>query len=288
MAISKADVVNACNELYAQGKNVTLDAVRAITGGSFSTISPLVKEWKAEQSGVNASLESSVARTDVPVKLTELLNTLWSAAMAEASRKLEAERQLLNDYKTELENERSDVMFAADRVSAELDDLKFDFSCLNTKYKETTEKADSLERENISLRAEIEAQNKIIANNESVLGELTRFLKSLNDTVPAASPAPAAASDNNENKDAPASAGSSVNSDTVNKNESKPASETKPESQPVSKAKNKAATKKNAATGNAPGSAVPLRSKKIGNKSVILDEAPFWSESESRPQESVA
>lgn len=262
MAISKSDVVNACNELYAQGKNVTLDAVRAITGGSFSTISPLVKEWKAEQSGVNASLESSVARTDVPEKLTELLNTLWSAAMATASQKLEAERQLLNDYKTELENERSDVMFAADRVSAELDDLKFDFSCLNTKYKETTEKADNFERENISLRAEIEAQNKIIANNESVLGELTRFLKSLNDTVPAAAPAPAAA--DKENQDAPLSAESSVNSDTANKNESKPApSEIKSASQSVSKTKNKAATKKNAAAGNAPGSSLPVRGKTL-------------------------
>lgn len=267
MAISKADVVNACNEIYVQGKNVTLDAVRSITGGSFSTISPLVKEWKSEQSGVNASLESSVARTDVPAKLTELLNTLWAAAMATASQKMEAERQLLNDYKTELENERSDVMFAADRVSAELDDLKFDFSCLNTKYKETTEKADNFERENISLRAEIEAQKKIIANNESVLGELTKFLKSLNDTAPvaaAASPVSAAASGNNENKGAPVSAESSVNSDTANKNESKSAlSETKPASQSVGKAKNKAATKKNAAAGNAPGSSLPVRSKTV-------------------------
>lgn len=262
MAISKADVVNACNELYVQGKNVTLDAVRAVTGGSFSTISPMVKEWKAEQSGVNASLESSVARTDVPAKLTELLNTLWAAAMATASQKMEAERQLLNDYKTELENERSDVMFAADRVSAELDDVKFDFSCLNTKYKETTEKADNFERENISLRAEIEAQKKIIANNESVLGELTRFLKSLNDTVPAA--APAAATADKENKNAKASAESSVNSETANKNESKPAlSETKSTSQPVSKAKNKSATKKNAAAGNAPDSSLPVRGKTV-------------------------
>ncbi|HFE7524785.1 TPA: DNA-binding protein [Salmonella enterica subsp. enterica serovar Newport] len=262
MAVSKADVVNACNELYAQGKNVTLDAVRTVTGGSFSTISPMVKEWKAEQSGVNASLESSVARTDVPEKLTELLNTLWAAAMAAASQKMDAERQLLNDYKTELENERSDVMFAADRVSAELDDLKFDFSCLNAKHAELKEKADNFERENISLRAEIEAQNKIIANNESVLGELTRFLKSLNDTVPAA--VPASAADNNENKDVPASAGSSVNSETANKNESKSeSSETKATSQSVSKAKNKAATKKNAAAGNAPGSSLPVRGKTV-------------------------
>lgn len=263
MAISKTDVVNACNELYAQGKNITLDAVRTVTGGSFSTISPMVKEWKAEQSGVNASFESSVARTDVPAKLTELLNTLWAAAMATASQKMEAERQLLNDYKIELENERSDVMFAADRVSAELDDLKFDFSCLNTKYKETTEKADNFERENISLRAEIEAQNKIIANNDSVLGELTRFLKSLNDTAPAAASAPAAAADK-EIHDIPASADSSVNSDTVNKDESKTESPAiKAASKPGSNAKNKSAAKKNAAAGNAPGSAVPVRSKTV-------------------------
>ncbi|HAK5291467.1 TPA: DNA-binding protein [Salmonella enterica] len=116
MAISKSDVFNACSEFSVQGRNVTLDAVRAITGGSFSTISPLVKEWKAEQSGVNASLESSIARTDVPEKLTELFNTLWSSAMAEASRKLEAQRQLLNDYKTELENERHELIYASDRI----------------------------------------------------------------------------------------------------------------------------------------------------------------------------
>ncbi|EGC1290266.1 KfrA, partial [Salmonella enterica] len=120
MAISKTDVVNACNKLYAEGKNVTLDAVRAITGGSFSTISPLVKEWKAEQSGVNASLESGIARTDVPEKLTELLNTLWMAALATASQKMEAERQLLNDYKAELENERHDLIYASDRIACEL------------------------------------------------------------------------------------------------------------------------------------------------------------------------
>ncbi|EHI7915412.1 hypothetical protein J9M50_003292 [Salmonella enterica] len=262
MAISKADVVNACNELYTQGKNITLDAVRAITGGSFSTISPMVKEWKAEQSGVNASLESSVARSDVPEKLTELLNTLWAAAMAAASQKMEAERQLLNDYKTELENERSDVMFAADRVSAELDDLKFDFSCLNTKHTELKEKADNFERENISLRAEIEAKNKIIANNESVLGEITTFLKVLNKT----SPAPAV-TNNDDNKGAPAAVAqteSPANSGTVIKNESNTeSSENKSASQSVGKTKNKAPAKKNAAAGNAPGSVVPVCGKTL-------------------------
>ncbi|EEA7824365.1 hypothetical protein TP51_004415, partial [Salmonella enterica subsp. enterica] len=201
MAISKADVVKACNELSVQGKNITLDAVRAITGGSFSTISPLVKEWKAEQSGVNASLESGIARTDVPAKLTELLNTLWNSAMAAASEKMETERQLLNDYKTELENERHDLIYASDRIACELDDLKFDFSMLSTNHKNLQDSYNNLERENISLRAELAAREKSITHNESVLGEITKFLRALNNPSPAAS-----AKNNTDNKGAPAAA----------------------------------------------------------------------------------
>ncbi len=268
MAISKSDVFNACSELSVQGRNVTLDAVRAITGGSFSTISPLVKEWKAEQSGVNASLESSIARTDVPEKLTELFNTLWSSAMAEASRKLEAQRQLLNDYKTELENERHELIYASDRIASELDDLKFDFSVLNTNYKALQELHNNFERENISLRAELEARSKIIASNELVLGELTRFLKSFNDT---ASAAPSSAIADKVSQDAPTSDKSSVNSDMANKNESKSAPfEIKSTSKAVSKAKNKATTKKNATAGNAPGSSLPVRGKTVAGNIITL------------------
>ncbi|EKY9814967.1 DNA-binding protein [Salmonella enterica] len=270
MAISKTDVVNACNKIYAEGKNVTLDAVRAITGGSFSTISPLVKEWKVEQSGVNASLESGIARTDVPEKLTGLLNTLWSAALATASQKMDAERQLLNDYKIELENERSDVMFAADRVSAELDDLKFDFSMLSTNHKNLQDSYNNLERENISLRAELAARDKSITHNESVLGEITRFLKALNNTAPTA--AAAAPDAETENKDVAATAetsGDTVNSETVTKNEETPkASPAKPAIKSDSKSKNKTAVKKNAAAGNAPGAAVPVCGKTLNGAGI--------------------
>lgn len=265
MAISKSDVFDACNMIYNAGQNVTLDAVRAITGGSFSTISPLVKEWKAEQSGVNASLESGIARTDVPAKLTELLNTLWTSAMAAASEKMETERQLLNDYKTELENERHDLIYASDRIGCELDDLKFDFNVLTTNHKNLQNSYNELERENISLRAELAAREKSITHNESVLGEITKFLKALNNTAPAAPAAGAEA----ENKDAAVTAetsGDTVNSETVIKDEETPkASPAKPAIKSDSKSKNKSATKKNAAAGNAPGSSVSVCGKALVN-----------------------
>ncbi|ECB4609569.1 hypothetical protein EXP93_23460 [Salmonella enterica subsp. enterica serovar Braenderup] len=280
MAISKTDVFDACNKIYCDGKNVTLDAVRAITGGSFSTISPLVKEWKAEQSGVNTALESGIARTDVPAKLTELLNTLWNSAMVAASEKMEAERQLLNDYKAELENERHELIYASDRIACELDDLKFDFKLLDTNYKALQELHNNLERENITLRAELEARSKIIASNESVLSEVTHFLKSLNNTAPAApavAPPPAAGAEA-ENKDAAVTvetSGDTLNSETVIKNEeTSKASPAKPAIKSDSKSKNKAATKKNAAAGNAPGSALPVRGKTVVNGSGIHSVNP--------------
>ncbi|EMD2962151.1 DNA-binding protein [Salmonella enterica] len=267
MAISKTDVVNACNKLYAEGKNVTLDAVRAITGGSFSTISPLVKEWKAEQSGVNASLESGIARTDVPEKLTELLNTLWSAALATASQKMEAERQLLNDYKVELENERHDLIYASDRIACELDDLKFDFKLLDTNHKALQESYNNLERENIALRAELAARDKSFSHNEATLGEIIRCLKAFNNTVSAAS-----VESQTENKDTAATvetSGDTVNSETVIKNEETPkASPAKPAIKSDSKSKNKAATKKNAEAGNAPGAAVPVCGKTLNGAGI--------------------
>lgn len=276
MAISKTDVVNACNKLYCEGKNVTLDAVRAITGGSFSTISPMVKEWKAEQSGVNASLESGIARTDVPERLTELLNTLWTAALATASNKMDAERQLLNDYKAEIEQERHDLIYASDRIACELDDLKFDFKLLDTNYKALQESHNNLERENISLRAELAARDKSVFHNEATLGEIIRCLKAFNNTVSAAS-----VENQTVNKDAAATAetsGDTVNSETVIKDEETPKpSPAKPAIKSDSKSKNKAATKKNAAAGNAPGAAVPVCGKAVKSGIAILDEAPFYN-----------
>ncbi|EJA8226265.1 hypothetical protein MUZ84_004899, partial [Salmonella enterica] len=65
-----------------------------------------------------------------------------------------------------------ELIYASDRIASELDDLKFDFSVLNTNYKALQELHNNLERENISLRAELEARSKIIASNEFVLGEL--------------------------------------------------------------------------------------------------------------------
>lgn len=49
MAASREQILEAADQIAAEGQRPTLDAVRKITGGSYSTISPVLNEWKAQQ-----------------------------------------------------------------------------------------------------------------------------------------------------------------------------------------------------------------------------------------------
>lgn len=56
---TKEAVEAAAAQLIAQGENVTLDAVRRITGGSNSTVIRLLREWRAANEGHEAVLSGS-------------------------------------------------------------------------------------------------------------------------------------------------------------------------------------------------------------------------------------
>lgn len=267
MAISKEAVFDACNKLYIDDKKVTLDAVRNITGGSFSTLSPLIKEWKAKSTNIDSSIESQIAHSDVPQKLTDLLNTLWNAALSAASKQTEIERELLNNYKTELESERNEVFASADLLAAEMDDVKFNYSVVQSKCEELKKENTELNQENeelnqtiLLLNAELAARDASVARQDTVLNEITTFLKTLNHA--------SSVTNNNEvNK-------RELNDNEVNNNEANnnggnndggpkdiPEIKLKPKSN--RKAKIKDTNQNDASTGDAPRSAVPLRGKTV-------------------------
>jgi colicin import membrane protein len=49
MAVTKEQIFSAADDLAAAGQRPTLEAIRQITGGSYTTISPALNEWKARQ-----------------------------------------------------------------------------------------------------------------------------------------------------------------------------------------------------------------------------------------------
>ena len=52
--VTQAAVNAACDQLQADSKNVTVNAVISITGGSFSTVGDMVKLWREEQAAHSA------------------------------------------------------------------------------------------------------------------------------------------------------------------------------------------------------------------------------------------
>lgn len=126
MAVSREDVFNACSEIYVSGKPVTVAAVREMTGGSFTTLSPLVKEWKMQQSG--AGELSGHASEAVPSRFSELTAGLWNAALSLANERLESERRALDELRAELSAERAELLSSCDEFASLVDTLKFDRS----------------------------------------------------------------------------------------------------------------------------------------------------------------
>lgn len=87
--VTQDAVTDACDELMESGKNVTVNAITAMTGGSFSTVGAMVKNWKAEQALKTAPAIEMPERLKPPcTKLLLLFGTLrpaWRAMKLTAS-----------------------------------------------------------------------------------------------------------------------------------------------------------------------------------------------------------
>ena len=87
-----ARIVTAAETVVARGENPTLTAVRSeLGGGSYSTISPVLRTWKAAQ-----ARDDEAVREPLPERIHETAvvgaGEIWRAALELASERLAAER----------------------------------------------------------------------------------------------------------------------------------------------------------------------------------------------------
>jgi DNA repair exonuclease SbcCD ATPase subunit len=124
MAITKDQIFAAADELDATGQNPTLAAVRkALGGGSFTTISEAMTEWKARKAAKESPLREP-APPAIAERLVEFGAEIWAIALELANARLASEREALEAARTELEAERGEAAELADQVSAELEEAK--------------------------------------------------------------------------------------------------------------------------------------------------------------------
>lgn len=147
------DIHAAADAVASAGKKPTLAAVRAeLGGGSFSTISAAMKEWrKTEPDTVGHP------RKDAPPAVLELAATLatqvWGAAADAAEERLRFERTELEVKRIEMEAQRDEAIETADTLAAELDTTRAVLEAVHAELEE--------ERKDVAvLRAKLENEER--------------------------------------------------------------------------------------------------------------------------------
>jgi len=89
-------IIEAAEKLEAEGTNPTQVTVReALGGGSFATIGPVLKKWKADK-----KKHETIATVQAPQAVGEAFDyvqgLVWNTAIAEADQRLAAEREALH------------------------------------------------------------------------------------------------------------------------------------------------------------------------------------------------
>lgn len=176
MTISKQQIFAAADVIDATGKKPTLKLVRdELGGGSYSTISPVLTEWKA-----NGAVKNAPIQVAAPQSITDLLSGLgsemWSAALELANGRLSSEREALEDVRRRLEAEKAEAVELADQLSIELESMTATRSAQNAELTNLRKAFD--ERD-----AAVGIQTQSLASANARLEEVTTRANQLNDEL---------------------------------------------------------------------------------------------------------
>ena len=156
MAITREQILETASKLAEQGIKPTQTNVReSLGGGSFTTISEVLREWRQEQDQT-AQLQQIVIPHDITDKTNLLIAQLWETAQNLANDRLVAEREALS-HKEAL-------------INAEIDESNKIIETLENEQAELTTQLDTLNNDNSLL---ITKNNELENLNNSLNTQLT-------------------------------------------------------------------------------------------------------------------
>ena len=173
MAITKDRIFEVAEAMDAAGQVPTLAAVRkAIGGGSFTTISEAMTEWKTHKAAKETPLREP-APPALAERLTEFGAELWAIALDLANRRLAAERESLDAARVQLEAEKQEAAELADQVTGELETLQTKLATLEAAELATRTEAGGL-------REQLAKTGERAATAEARAGEIEKRADDLN------------------------------------------------------------------------------------------------------------
>ncbi|WP_311946581.1 DNA-binding protein, partial [Halomonas piscis] len=136
MALTPEKIHAEADKIAEAGDRPTLARVRkALGGGSFSTISEAMQAWREKQTE-----EHALAEIEVPEPINERVEQLkaaaWEAAVAEAERRLSAERAALDEAQAQATGEVEEAREAVQTLEEEAAERDRELEALRGKLAE--------------------------------------------------------------------------------------------------------------------------------------------------------
>lgn len=143
MAVTKEQILAAADQIAAAGERPTLEAVRQIVGGSYTTISPVLNEWKARQKEAAAPLREPAPQA-VGDRLAEVGADIWAMALGLANSRLAAERESLEKARADMEAAQAEAAELADKLAGEVEALQSRLASIEAAEQAARTEADEL------------------------------------------------------------------------------------------------------------------------------------------------
>ena len=164
MALTHEQIWKTADELNAGGVKPTLAAVRkAVGGGSYTTISEALKEWR-QRKEQEARVDEVIVPDAVKAVVLDAGKAIWQAALDISREEVEGMRSSLKEQEEELSKESAEALALADQMSneaeqarAEIERLKESMIEAETRAKEAEAVAEEREKRIRSLEEDKEA-----------------------------------------------------------------------------------------------------------------------------------
>lgn len=176
MAISRESIFAAADALMESGERPTLEGIRQRTGGSYTTISPILNDWKARQAAQAAPVREPIPQA-VQDKLQEVGGEIWRIASDLANTRLSAEREALEKVRAEIEAERTEAVELADRLASEGESLQSRLATLEASEAAARGEVEELRLQLAQAREEAAGlRGKLEASQEQMAAILARLV----------------------------------------------------------------------------------------------------------------
>lgn len=123
MAITKEQIIQTAEALLVEGVNPSMAAVRErLGGGSFATISPVLRDWKERHRSEAIAAQEAPAEAIAAGQRAAL--AIWREAMQQAAVRIEDTERHAAEFIQEAKNERDEALNEVERLEQQLESLR--------------------------------------------------------------------------------------------------------------------------------------------------------------------